>query len=92
MFPEGLYYDRKNQAFRTERVNEVFGLIAQLSSDLEGKEKGTNVKDQRLSLLAERAGFEPRDTVARIQTFQACSFNHSDTSPKGRAKLHCFTV
>ena len=24
-----------------------------------------------------------RDTVSRIHTFQACSFNHSDTSPWG---------
>ncbi len=26
-------------------------------------------------------GIRTRDTVASIQTFQACSFDHSDTSP-----------
>ena len=30
---------------------------------------------------AERRGFEPRIRFRRIRTFQARSFNHSDTSP-----------
>src|SRR5690606_17715511 len=29
-----------------------------------------------------------RDTVTRIQTFQACSFNHSDTFPKQEDKFN----
>ena len=36
----------------------------------------------RFHSLAERAG-RTRDTYYRIHTFQACSFNHSDTSPHG---------
>src|SRR6185503_19711961 len=28
-------------------------------------------------------GIRTRDTLSSIHTFQACSFNHSDTSPKG---------
>ncbi len=32
--------------------------------------------------LAEREGFEPSIRGYRIHTFQACSFSHSDTSPK----------
>ena len=32
--------------------------------------------------LAEREGFEPSIRYSRIHTFQACSFNHSDTSPE----------
>ena len=31
--------------------------------------------------MAEREGFEPSIRDYRIHTFQACSFNHSDTSP-----------
>ncbi len=31
--------------------------------------------------MAEREGFEPSIRYYRIHTFQACSFNHSDTSP-----------
>ena len=33
-------------------------------------------------MLAEREGFEPSIRGYRIHTFQACSFNHSDTSPR----------
>ncbi|MEN9399650.1 MAG: hypothetical protein RL632_751 [Bacteroidota bacterium] len=35
-----------------------------------------------LHVVAERAGFEPAIHFWRIHTFQACSFNHSDTSPR----------
>src|SRR5690606_2876597 len=44
---------------------------------------------------AERAGFEPAIPFRGIHTFQACSFNHSDTSPfkflptKGSGQLNC---
>ena len=31
--------------------------------------------------LAVKEGFEPSIRYKRIHTFQACSFNHSDTSP-----------
>jgi hypothetical protein len=31
-------------------------------------------------------GIRTRDTLSGIHTFQACSFNHSDTSPKKRTK------
>ena len=31
--------------------------------------------------LAEREGFEPSMQEAHIHAFQACSLNHSDTSP-----------
>ena len=34
------------------------------------------------SFFAERLGFEPRVHFWRTHTFQACSFDHSDTSPK----------
>ena len=35
--------------------------------------------------LAEREGFEPSIRDKRIHAFQACAFNHSATSPEGRA-------
>ena len=31
--------------------------------------------------MAEREGFEPSIPLWGIHTFQACSFDHSDTSP-----------
>ena len=41
--------------------------------------KGSYVEN--LFLFSGEGGIRTRDTVARIQTFQACSFDHSDTSP-----------
>ncbi len=35
-------------------------------------------------------GIRTHDTLASIQTFQACSFGHSDTSPFGRANVTFF--
>jgi hypothetical protein len=35
-------------------------------------------------------GIRTHDTVTHIQTFQACSFNHSDTSLFGVAKNNKF--
>jgi hypothetical protein len=37
--------------------------------------------------FAERMGFEPTITFWAIHTFQACSFDHSDTSLNGAAKI-----
>ncbi len=36
--------------------------------------------------MAEREGFEPSVRGYRTHTFQACSFNHSDTSPEVPAR------
>ena len=41
-----------------------------------------------LHFVAERAGFEPAIHFWRIHTFQACSFNHSDTSPQFVVSSH----
>ena len=40
-----------------------------------------------LIYLAETEGFEPSIPFRGIHTFQACSFNHSDKSPLGAAKI-----
>jgi hypothetical protein len=66
-------------AFRTEKVNSIFVAIAGVVSITKGNEKGTNQSVDDLSPKAERKGFEP-SIRCRIHTFQACSFNHSDTS------------
>ena len=34
------------------------------------------------ALFGGEGGIRTRDTLSSIHTFQACSFNHSDTSPK----------
>ncbi len=39
-------------------------------------------KKKTYQSMAVRKGFEPLIRDERIHTFQACSFSHSDTSPK----------
>lgn len=59
VFPEGLAYDKKKQAFRTGKINEAILQIARLSGDLCKMTKGLRITKNPKSLLAERAGFEP---------------------------------
>ena len=59
IFPEGIYYNRQNGAFRTEKVNSIFAAIAVLSNNTPENKKGTNHTFEDLSLKAETKGFEP---------------------------------
>ena len=59
IFPDGITYDRKNGAFRTDKINEVFGCIADLNSVSTENKKGQINENIDLSLLAVRKGFEP---------------------------------
>lgn len=56
IFPDGIVYDRKNESFRTPKVNTVFSRIAHLSGNPPENEKGTNHTDDDLSLLADQTG------------------------------------
>ena len=80
IFPEGLFYDKKLQAFRTTKINSVIAEIARVSSSLGVVEKGLPPFLWGQSLFAERVGFEPTLRF-RKHTFQACAFGHSATSP-----------
>jgi site-specific DNA recombinase len=40
IFPRGISYDRKNEAFRTEEMNFIFALTEANSGDSEGIKKG----------------------------------------------------
>ncbi|GAA4737709.1 hypothetical protein GCM10023229_15780 [Flavisolibacter ginsenosidimutans] len=81
LFPDGIIYSKKNEAFRTEKVNSFFTLIADAAKGLGENKKGTNKVLPCLSPSAETEGFEPSIPFRGIHTFQACSFNHSDKSP-----------
>ncbi len=59
MFPEGLVIDRKNDCYRTNRINKVFELIASKSVYCEQKIKGLNLKIQNESLVVAGVGLEP---------------------------------
>lgn len=62
IFPEGILYNYKNQAFRTEKVNEVFYHIASLTSNSGGNEKGQTNTKVDLSYQVGKTGFEPATT------------------------------
>ena len=51
IFPDGITYDRKNGAFRTEKVNEVFSCIAYLNSVSTENKKGQINDNIDLSLF-----------------------------------------
>ena len=59
IFPSGLVYDRENNTFRTEEINEVFSLIARQMEVLEGNKKGFTPLDWDKSALVVRRGIEP---------------------------------
>ena len=56
IFPEGVYYDRKTQSFRTEKVNFISELIASSSGTPPEYKKGTSYLIDYLSLSAEKRG------------------------------------
>ncbi|GAA4756241.1 recombinase family protein [Flavisolibacter ginsenosidimutans] len=76
LFPEGIIYSKKNAAFRTEKVNSFFGLVAQAARDSCKNKMGTNKALPCLSPSAEREGFEPSVQLP-VQRFSRPS--HSTT-------------
>jgi site-specific DNA recombinase len=81
IFPDGIFYDHQNHAFRTKRVNQVFEVIKRLSEAIASKKKGQILICAYLSPSAERKGFEPLIPFWGIPAFQASAFNHSAISP-----------
>lgn len=77
IFPEGVYYDRKTQTFRTEKVNFIFELIASSSGTPPEKKKGTSYLIDYLSLSAEREVNEPAPFHIVYQLFESCNFDDS---------------
>ncbi|MFI5149304.1 MAG: hypothetical protein ACHQRM_06185 [Bacteroidia bacterium] len=59
IFPEGLFYDKNLQAFRTTKINSVIAEIARVSRSLGEDIKGLPPFLWGQSLFAEREGFEP---------------------------------
>lgn len=59
LFPEGMFYNRKNDQCRTLRLNEVFLDIAQQAGQLPENKNGDNTFVLSPSLLVPRTGVEP---------------------------------
>ncbi|PKV75877.1 recombinase family protein [Pontibacter ramchanderi] len=59
VFPEGVAYERENDAYRTMRVNSFFGLAAEISQEMGQKEKGKSDFQNHFSPSVVRRGIEP---------------------------------
>ena len=59
IFPDGILYNYKKQAFRTEKVNEVFYHIASLSINTDNNKNGQLNNKVELSTQVGETGFEP---------------------------------
>jgi site-specific DNA recombinase len=59
IFPEGIRYCKKNDTVQTERVNELFALIAPQARLLKENEKGNSEKNCLESHEVIRIGFKP---------------------------------
>lgn len=80
VFPEGIYYDREKDGFRTPKVNYIFELIAHQSGNLDENGKATTHLFDELSPAAERGGFEPPEVLPST-VFETATINRSATSP-----------
>ena len=58
LFPEGIYYDRKNGNYRTERVNIIFDVISSFSEELKETKKGQINDEINLSPCVPRKRLE----------------------------------
>lgn len=56
LFPEGIMYDKKNRAYRTEKVNTFVALTASMTNVFQLKEKGQTEDFDHLSLAGSRTG------------------------------------
>ena len=59
VFPNGLYYDRSIEHYRTTKVNEFFGVIKRLSTVYDNQKSGEISLETNLSALVARRGIEP---------------------------------
>ena len=83
MFPEGIYYNRQNHTFLTEKINLVFAQIADWKRLTDENKKGTFDKKYQKSLSAEEKGFEPLEPYGST-VFKTAAIDHSAIPPPQR--------
>jgi hypothetical protein len=59
LFPEGIFYNRKNDTFRTPEVNPVAFVLSSFSVSMLGKNEGTFGLDNQKSRFVPGTGLEP---------------------------------
>ena len=67
VFPDGIEYDRKNDEYRTFRVNQFFSYIPTIVKDLEHKKTGSFRKKSKKSGLVPEAGQSSNNLKEDIQ-------------------------
>ena len=59
LFPEGIFYDKENDTYRTSGINEVIGLIAEFSGAYKNEERRQVNQVDQLSPSVAGTGLEP---------------------------------
>lgn len=59
MFPKGIIYNREKDSFRTEEINEVAFVMAELAKNVEEKKKGDEAYFNTSSPSVPQTGLEP---------------------------------
>ncbi len=85
IFPEGVMYDKKNEAVRTLRTNSLFASITPLVRVLEKNKKGDSIKNRQKSSSVPRTGIEP----ALPCDNQILSLARLPIPPSGHFELGC---
>ena len=80
IFPEGVYYNLENEAFRTEKTNAAFSLFASLNSITGGNKKGQDSINAILSSQVGAAGFEPATSCSQSRRDTGLRYAPSPTS------------
>lgn len=81
LFPDGMVYDKKNDAVLTPRVNEVFLRSLDVARDSGKAVKGNRRANTAKSLSAGREGFEP-PVACTTTVFKTAALNRSAISPR----------
>jgi site-specific DNA recombinase len=84
VFPEGIVYDKKKGAFRTERVNSIFAVIASLTSVSGKNERRQTGVETRLSPSVRQRRFELPCPLQALPPQSSASTNFAIAALRGR--------
>ena len=96
VFPDGIEYDRKNDEYRTFRVNQFFSYIPTIVKDLEHKKTGKfqdklknsgSVRMERLE-LSHLAALDPKSSVSTNSTTSAYLMNYPPKRERKDIKVY----
>lgn len=83
VFPQGITYDKKKEAFRTERVNSIFELIASQTHDTGRNEKRQTGVDSCLSPSVRKRRFELPCPLQALPPQSSASTSFATSAFKG---------